>query len=116
MVDIAVDLWNVFDIIAVHPALKHVALIQTTTQDHHADRKTKIIGSAEAKFCVLAGISVVLMTWAKRQGRWQLREEELHLEDFPALTPPTIEQKKKPDFPPGHTLPLELLKDEEIPF
>lgn len=104
MISLRSDLFAFADLIAIEPWRRIVMLVQTTTQAHHADRKAKILGSAEAKYAVMAGIYVVILSWAKKQERWQVREEVLSLKDFPADTPATLGKLRKPDLRAGSTL------------
>src|SRR5580658_8209814 len=59
MIDIASDLFNVFDLIGFRPGYGHlddeVVLVQVTSASNHADRRNKILASAEAKLCLLSG-------------------------------------------------------------
>ena len=140
MVDIAHDLWNVFDLIALRPLKpfddlanvnKRVVFVQVTDSTHHADRRNKIIASAEAKLCLLSGASILIQSWRKKDERWQAQDEWVSLDQFCVGLADTVEQfyedekrqklldrkSKLPDLPPGSTLPLsDYLREEEIPF
>lgn len=126
MIDISHDLWNVFDLIAVRPVdgkLPARVLIQTTSASNHATRRTKILTSPEARFCLMAGISLCIESWRKVKNRWQPTDEWLTLDQFPRSLPATVpdfyeEQKraKMPDFPPGVPMFSSPILDEECPF
>ena len=126
MIDIAVDLWNVFDLIAIGPAatIGNVVFVQVTSTSNHADRRNKIIASAEAKLCLLAGARILIQSWKKVQHRFQAHDEWISLDQFVFGLADTAEQfyedekrHKMLAREPGHTLPLsEGLKDSEIPF
>lgn len=138
MIDIASDLWNVFDLIAIRPRGSHwdehdceMVFVQVTSSSNHANRRNKIIASAEAKLCLLAGAKILIQSWKKVQHRFQAHDEWLTLDQFCVGLPDTIEQfyedekrhklldrkSKLPPLPPGSTLPLsEYMADEEIPF
>jgi len=111
MVDIAVDLWNVFDLIAVLPFDNFVVFVQVTTSSNHADRRKKILASAEAKLCVSAGCRVLVQSWRKKDNRWQVNDEWITLEQFANGLPDTptelyeLHRKEKfPEVPKGSTL------------
>jgi len=136
MIDIAVDLWNVFDLIAVSPVAltvlnpviyanpSPIVFVQVTSASNHADRRNKIIASAEAKLCLLAGARILIQSWKKVQHRFQAHDEWISLDQFVFGLADTAEQfyedekrQKMLAREPGYTLPLsEDLKDENIPF
>ena len=130
MIDIASDLWNVFDLIALKPqehdpwAKKPVVFVQVTSASNHADRRNKIIASNEAKLCLLSGASILIQSWRKKENRWQSHDEWITVDQFVFGLADTAQQfyederrRKRPDLPPGSTLPLsEDLKDENMPF
>lgn len=128
MVDIASDLWNVFDMIAVRPSSvtgrTAIVFVQTTSSANHAARRNKILASAEAKFCLLSGAHILIQSWRKKDNRWQAADEWLELSQFEDDLPKTpaelyeAQRKAKlPALPPGATLPLSpMLKDEEMLF
>jgi hypothetical protein len=136
MIDIASDLWNVFDLIAVKPysdmAREYaVVFVQVKSSSNQADRRNKIIASAEAKLCLLSGSSILIQSWRKKDNRWQAQDEWISLDQFCVGLPDTVEQfyedekrqklldrkSRLPALPPGSTLPLsEYVSDEEIPF
>lgn len=122
MVDIAHDLWNVFDLIACRPGFR-IVLVQSTSSSNHATRRTKILTSAEAKFWLMSGGLICLQSWKKVWNRWQAQDEWLTLDQFPRSLPETVEEfyeeqrkAKLPDLPPGTQLFYSPIKDEEIPF
>jgi len=127
MVDIASDLWNVFDLIAIKPAaIKDVlstVFVQVTSSTNHATRRNKIVASSEARLCLLSGARILIQSWRKKENRWQFQDEWISLDQFVDGLPNTAEQfyeserkRKQPDLPPGSTLPLSPLADEDIPF
>lgn len=140
MIDIASDLWSVFDLIAVKVELDtfardyregRVVFVQVTSSSNHADRRNKIIASAEAKLCLLAGASILIQSWRKNGNRWEARDEWISLDQFVFGLADNVEQfyedekrqklldrkEKLPPLPPGSTLPLSpYLSDEETPF
>lgn len=127
MLDIAVDLWNVFDLLAVRPVKNDSGparvLIQVTDRTSHSKRRNKIIASSEAKIALSAGFSILIQSWRKEGNRWQAQDEWISKDQFCFGLAETAEQfyederrKKMPDLPAGSTLPLSDLSDESIPF
>ncbi len=134
MIEISSDLWEIFDIVAVHPFESAVGprqgtiFIQTTTRANHSTRRNKILASIEAKLVLLSGARILIQSWRQEGGggsRWHCLDEWITLDQFKQAVsyPNTVAElveirrkEKKADFPPGTTLPLEMLKDEEIPF
>lgn len=123
MIEISVDLFNVFDLVAIHPQRREHLYVQVTEQSHHAERKNKILASFEAKLILLAGGKIMIQSWKKNDkiNRYELREEMITIEDFKqALAyPDTVAElleirrkEKKPDLPKGSTLPLGDAPDE----
>lgn len=127
MVDIAHDLFNVFDLIAFKPPTEEyfdaIVLVQSTSSANHGARRTKILTSPEAKFWLESGGMICLQSWSKVKNRWQARDEWIKQDMFPRSLPATIpdfyedqRRSKLPDVPPGSTLLREGIKDEEISF
>ena len=127
MIEVSVDLWNAFDLIAVHPLLKETMFIQVTSASNHASRRNKVLSSFEAKLVLLAGARIRIHSWRKDEklNRWVVREEEIVLRAFDQAPhyPNTVEEmreirrrEKMPDLPPGATLPLCPILDEDLPF
>lgn len=119
MVDISHDLWNVFDLVAVRPGVDEIVFVQVTSASNHADRRNKIIASAEAKLCLLSSARILIQSWRKKDKRWQAQDEWISLDQFVDGLPETVEEfykEKLPDLPPGSPLPFEPIRDAEIPF
>src|ERR1035438_6852961 len=80
LISISVDLWNVFDLIALKLPIDTrgeglVVFVQVTSASNHAARRNKILASPEAKLCILAGCSILVQSWKKVQiGRASCRE------------------------------------------
>lgn len=121
MLDIAADLWNVFDLIAVKPGGRGLTIfVQVTSASNHAARRNKIIASPEAKLCILSGCSILIQSWRKKDNRWKPLDEWISRDQFVSGLPETVEQfyedqarlnlldrkKRLPTLPPGSTLPL----------
>jgi len=115
MIDIAVDMFNCFDLLAIHPiwqgGIANVVLIQVTDSTSRSKRREKIVTSPEAKLCSLAGIRILLETWKKRDNRWQVTDEWISIDQFPVDLPTTVagfEEKRRkeklPDVPEGGEL------------
>jgi hypothetical protein len=140
MIDIAHDLWNVFDLVAVRPKIQEyintepassVVFVQVTSFNNHADRRNKIIASSEARLCLLSGVQILIQSWGKKDNRWVAKDEWITIDQFVQGLPDTVEQfyederrqklldrkSKLPALPPGTTLPLSpYLQDDEMPF
>jgi hypothetical protein len=122
MIDIASDLWGVFDLLAIKR--QDVVFAQVTSSSNHADRRNKIIASNEAKLCLLAGARILIQSWRKVNNRYQAHDEWISLNQFVFGLADTAEQfyederrRKRPDLPPGSTLALTCpFKDEDIAF
>lgn len=132
LIEISVDLWNVFDIIAINPEIalteeSAVVLVQTTTRPNHAARRNKILSSMEAKLVLLAGVHILIQSWRQKAvgGRWQLFEEWITLDQFkqaphyPSTVREFMEIKRKekaPDLPPGTAFNFTPILDADVPF
>ncbi len=122
MIEISVDLWSVFDIVAIRPgplvtlADPLVIFVQTTSRTNHSTRRNKILGSMEAKLVLLSGARILLQSWGQNEkGRWEVRDDWIMMKDFESTHhyPETVAElmeirrkEKKPDLPKGSTLPL----------
>jgi len=117
MLSKSVDLFNAFDVIAVHPQKMETILVQSTDRTNHAHRRNKILSSMETKLCLMAGLRVLLQSWKKNEkiNRWEVAEEWFELSDYkqaphyPNTVAELVEIKRKakmPDLPPHTTLPL----------
>ena len=89
-----IDLFGFADILAIK-ANEAPRLIQTTTGDHLAERRAKILKTEVAPLVLRSGFRIVLHGWSKykvkRGGKamvWRCREEEMTL----ALWEPTREK------------------------
>lgn len=113
-IEIRVDLWNCFDLIAEHPQKQERIYVQVTDSTSHSKRRNKILASFEAKLVLLAGAKIMVQSWKKNDSnRFVVREEMITLKDFKqALAYPStvaamqeIRRKaKSPDLPEGSTL------------
>lgn len=96
MLDIASDLWNVFDLIAVRIPIdsnySNVVFVQVTSSTNHATRRNKILASSEAKLCILAGARILIQSWRKKDNRWQAADEWITIDQFVQGLPDTVEQ------------------------
>ena len=119
MIEISSDLWNVFDVIAVHPGklVFDIVFVQTTSRDHCSHRRNKILASMEAKLVLLSGARILLQSWDKDEkiNRWVVRDEWITLEMFKQAVsyPNTVAElmglkgkEKKSEFPTGWILPF----------
>jgi len=125
MIDIAVDLWNCFDLFALRTTPPDIVLLQVTSHSNHATRREKILSSGEAYLCKLAGIRILVESWKKVGNRWQLRDEELTFDQFSVELPVNAadlyemqRRAKLPELPAGATLfqKPEFIREEDSPF
>lgn len=127
MLQKSVDLYNAFDVIAVHPEKKETILVQTTDHTHHANRRNKLLASFEVKLCLLAGMRVLLQSWKKDEkiNRWKVNEEWFCPDDFASahFYPNTVAElleirrkEKLPDLPPGSALAFDPECAKDLPF
>ena len=69
-----IDLFGIIDVVAVGA---DIVAVQTTSAGNVSARVKKIAESDALPTLLKAGIRVIVHGWAKRKGRWQLREVEL---------------------------------------
>ena len=69
------DLFGIVDVLAVSDT--EIVAIQTTSASNVAARIAKITDSPALPILRKAGIRVLVHGWAKRKGRWHLREVNL---------------------------------------
>ncbi len=119
MIEISSDLWEIFDIVAIHPDEFNrpgAVFVQTTSRANHSTRRNKILGSMEAKLVLLSGARILLQSWAQNdKSRWEVKDEWITLKDFESahFYPNTVAElveirrkEKKAALPAGSTLPL----------
>ena len=68
------DLFGIIDVVAVGA---DIVGVQATSASNVSKRVTKITESAALPILRKAGIRIVVHGWAKRKGRWTLREVDL---------------------------------------
>lgn len=136
MIEISSDLWEIFDIVALRPLLwprqgdppdGHTVFVQTTSRANHSTRRNKILASMEAKLVLLSGARILIQSWRQETGskKWQAYDEWITIEMYAQAPhyPNTVAElqeikrkEKRPDLPPGTTIPFGEIKDAEIPF
>jgi len=132
MIEISVDLWNCFDVLACKPSdgsqeNADFIFVQTTSRSNHAARRNKILASMEAKLVLLSGGRILIQSWRQKEKRapWQVFDEWITLDQFKQAPhyPNTVaglaeikRKEKKPDLPPGTALSFNPISDEDIPF
>jgi hypothetical protein len=116
MIEISADLFGAFDLIALRPwggergTREDRVLVQVTSRNNHSTRRNKILGSMEAKLCLLSGMDILIQSWRQdeKSKRWQAFDEWITIEDYKqAVSYPNtvaelneIKRKAKlPDFP-----------------
>src|SRR5262245_37525671 len=78
------DLFGCFDVLAVHPIRREVALIQVTTADHLAGRLAKVKAVPDLAGILAAGCKVQVHGWKQQGTRWRVKVVELRAEDLQA--------------------------------
>ena len=68
------DLFGIIDVVAVGD---EIVAVQATSASNVSKRIAKITESAALPILRKAGIRVLVHGWAKRKGRWTLREVDL---------------------------------------
>lgn len=131
MLDLAQDLWNVFDLIAIQLGnecdcgyfIPDMVFIQVTSVGNHATRRKKILSSAEARLCLLAGCRILIQSWRKEANRWQPRDEWITRDQFIEGLPNTAEEfyeaqrkSKLDNLPAGSTLTFDPDCAKDLPF
>lgn len=132
MIEISSDLFEVFDIVAFKPtpfpvAGQDIVCVQTTSRNNHSTRRNKILASMEAKLVLLSGARILIQSWRQETGskKWQAYDEWITIEMYAQAPhyPNTVAElqeikrkEKRPDLPPGTTIPFGEIKDAEIPF
>ncbi len=69
-----VDLFGIIDVVAVGP---DIVGVQATSASNVSARVRKITESEALPVLRRAGVRVLVHGWAKRKGRWRLREVDL---------------------------------------
>ncbi|HEX4050501.1 MAG TPA: hypothetical protein VHY19_06465 [Steroidobacteraceae bacterium] len=68
------DLFGIIDVVAVGD---DIVGVQATSASNVSKRVAKITDSEALPILRRAGVRIVVHGWAKRRGRWQLREVDL---------------------------------------
>jgi hypothetical protein len=71
------DMFGCFDILALHPVRREIALIQTTTAGNMAARVNTVKATSELPGLLAAGCSIQVWGWSKRGKRWRVKIVEL---------------------------------------
>jgi hypothetical protein len=72
------DLFGIVDIIGIHTVREgDIVGVQTTSAGNVAARVAKIIKHENVSAVRRGGIKLLVHGWAKRNGRWQLREVDV---------------------------------------
>lgn len=83
------DMWGFADIAALHAAHIGTLYVQTTTGDHMAERRDKILALPSARLTLEAQNRIWLIGWRQvgprgKRKTWEPRVEALTLADFAA--------------------------------
>jgi len=138
LIGVRVDLFGFADIIALRQeravsvripggtfqTSSEIVFVQVTSASNHASRRNKILASPEAKLCILAGCSILIQSWRKKDNRWMPMDEWITVDQFCAGLPSSAEEFYKDQArakllkrgdPPSRTLPREEDLDN-LPF
>ena len=131
LINISVDLWNVFDLVALKLENQmdygNTIFVQTTSRNNHSTRRNKILSSMEAKLVLLSGARILIQSWRQKEarGRWEVLDEWITLDmyaqapHYPNTVAELVEirrKEKKQDLPPGTTLKFAGFEDSDVPF
>lgn len=126
MLDIASDMFGVFDLIAIGERERMTAqliFIQVTDRTSHSKRRNKILASPEAKLCIIRGFRILIQSWKKVENRWQPHDEWITLDQFVDGLPNTVEEfyeqqrkEKLPNLPAGSSLAFDPDCAKDLPF
>lgn len=89
------DLFAAFDVVAVRPDRLGVLGVQTTSGDHHVNRRTKLLNNPALRIWLQAGNAVEVWSWSQYGGRWECRKEALTL-TTQGLTTEPLTPKRRP--------------------
>lgn len=89
------DLFGCIDVIACHKKLGQTLGVQCTTGDNHAARRTKALAEPRLKTWLLCGNRFEVWSWRKVDGRWQVRQEAVSLEQTKDLSAAAPAKKKR---------------------
>jgi hypothetical protein len=74
---VSVDLFNMFDLIAVRADLPGSLGVQCTSGANHAARVRKLLANPVLPVWLRAGNGAVVVSWRKVKGKWLSRREAL---------------------------------------
>ncbi len=80
------DLYGMFDLLAIRPDPPTILAVQTTSADHHANRRTKLLASPMLPTWLGAGGKVEVISWQLHGGKWVCRREGITLQDAQVAT------------------------------
>jgi hypothetical protein len=97
-----VDVWGFGDILAAHPDVGMVLLVQATTADHAAHRLNKARSRPELALWLRAGGAFQVHGWTRRDGRWHVRRVALRPDDLAGvvLAAPPRQRRRKGERQP----------------
>jgi hypothetical protein len=82
-----VDLFGVFDLVAVRADVPGVTGIQCTSGSNHASRVRKLLASEVLAVWLRAGNTALVISWTMRQRQWLARRQEITSADLLAGNP-----------------------------
>jgi hypothetical protein len=76
------DLFNVFDIVAIRADVVGVVGVQCTSSSNHASRVKKLLASEVLAVWLRAGNTALVISWTQRQRHWLARRQEITIADI----------------------------------
>lgn len=73
------DLFNAFDLVALHPHQHGLLGIQVTSRSNASSRRHKLCQNPLVALWLEAGCPAQLHTWGKVKGRWQCQRERVFI-------------------------------------
>ena len=73
------DLFNAFDLVALHPHQHGLLGIQVTSKSNASSRRNKLLQNPLVALWLSSSNPVHLHYWGKKQGKWVLTREVIYL-------------------------------------
>lgn len=76
------DLFNAFDLVALHPHQHGLLGIQVTSRSNASSRRTKLCQNPLVALWLQSGNPAHLHTWGKVKGRWGVYRERIFVDEL----------------------------------
>ena len=76
------DLFNAFDLVALHPHQHGLLGIQVTSRSNASSRRTKLCQNPLVALWLQSGNPAHLHTWGKVKGRWGVYRERVFVDEL----------------------------------